>query len=405
VHVPGDLLDLIVLILAAVFAGTGYRQGLIMAVANLIGFIGGALAGALVAGPISRALVSAEPWQAFTAILVIFIAAIIGMLLISALGGAVRSRVRARRLAVLDSVGGAAVNVIAVVLVAWLIGVAVVRAPLPGMAAEVSHSLVLRRVDAMLPPAALDFPAFAPLSLMVGDGAAVFEALGADSAESVPTPNRAVLSSPGAEDSPSVVHVEGFAPDCAGSGVMSEGSGFVISPGYVLTNAHVVAGVTQDLTVTTVSGKRYRAEVMRYDITDDVAVLRVPRLTAPPLVFASQPAPRGTDVIMAGYPGRSGKFTLVPARIALRETAASRNIYGAGPWRPRKVYVVRTTVQKGNSGGPLIGQDGQVYGMVFGRSPNYADEGYALTAGDVTADVLVGENASAPVRPGHCLPS
>ncbi len=89
---PGDFLDLILVVLAAAFAVAGYRQGFIIGVLSFAGFVGGVAIGAIFAPRISRALASSLNLQAFLAILVVFGAAVVGMLLASGLGVAVRSR-------------------------------------------------------------------------------------------------------------------------------------------------------------------------------------------------------------------------------------------------------------------------------------------------------------------------
>jgi uncharacterized membrane protein required for colicin V production len=145
--VPGDLLDLILIVLAAAFAVAGYRQGFIIGVLSFAGFIGGVAVGAIFAPRISRAMASSLPWQAFVAIIVVFAAAVIGMVIASGLGVAVRSRVRGRPATFLDSLGGAAVNVVAVLLVAWLIGSFVAYSPFPEISGQVNDSAVLKAVD------------------------------------------------------------------------------------------------------------------------------------------------------------------------------------------------------------------------------------------------------------------
>ena len=82
----------------------------------------------------------------------------------------------------------------------------------------------------------------------------VFGALGAEPALTVAPPNPAVLASAGLVRSRnSIVKVMGIAPTCQRR---IEGSGFVISPQHILTNAHVVAGVTEQQTVTTRLGAK-----------------------------------------------------------------------------------------------------------------------------------------------------
>ncbi|MGH3277037.1 MAG: MarP family serine protease [Streptosporangiaceae bacterium] len=396
---PGDVLDLILIVLAAAFAVAGYRQGFIIGVLSFIGFVGGVAVGALFAPRISHALASSLPWQAFIAILVVFATAVLGMVVASGLGVTIRSRVRGRPATVLDSLGGAAVNVAAVLLVAWLIGSFVAYSPFPEISGQVNNSAVLKAVDKVVPRDALSLPVFPPLRSLLTSGpyTQVFSALGAESALAVPAPDRAVLHSAGlARARASIVKIVGVAPSCERR---IEGSGFVIAPGRVLTNAHVVAGVTQGQTVSTVSNRSFRATVVLYDPRIDVAVLSVPGLQAPPLRFAG-PAGYGASAIVAGYP-LDQPFTADPARLDVAESAAGPNIYQNSQVR-RQIYPIRAEVRPGNSGGPLLAPDGKVYGVVFAAAVSLKNTGYALTASEVAGDVTSGEHSSAPVSTQAC---
>jgi S1-C subfamily serine protease len=397
--VPGDLLDLILIVLAAAFAVAGYRQGFIIGVLSFIGFIGGVAVGAIFAPRISRALASSLPWQAFIAILVVFGAAVLGMVVASSLGVTIRSRVRGRPATVLDSLGGAAVNVVAVLLVAWLIGSFVAYSPFPEISGQVNNSVVLKAVDRVVPHDALSLPGFPPLRSLLTSGpyTQVFSALGAESALGVPAADPAVLKSAGlAADRDSIVKIVGIAPSCERR---IEGSGFVISPGHVLTNAHVVAGVTQGPDVYTADNREYPATVVLYDPQIDIAVLDVPGLQAPALRFAGAAA-YGAGAIVAGYP-LDHPFTAGAARLDVAESAIGPNIYQDSQVR-RQIYPIRALVRPGNSGGPLLAPDGEVYGVVFAAAVSLKDTGYALTAAEVAGDAARGEHDTAPVSTEAC---
>jgi S1-C subfamily serine protease len=397
--VPGDLLDLILIVLAAAFAVAGYRQGFIIGVLSFVGFIGGVAVGAIFAPRISRALASSLPWQAFIAILVVFGAAVLGMVVASSLGVTIRARVRGRPATVLDSLGGAAVNVVAVLLVAWLIGSFVAYSPFPEISGQVNNSVVLKAVDRVVPHDALSLPGFPPLRSLLTSGpyTQVFSALGAESALGVPAPDPAVLKSAGlAADRDSIVKIVGIAPSCERR---IEGSGFVISPGHVLTNAHVVAGVTQGPDVYTADNREYPATVVLYDPQIDIAVLDVPGLQAPALRFAGAAA-YGAGAIVAGYP-LDHPFTAGAARLDVAESAIGPNIYQDSQVR-RQIYPIRALVRPGNSGGPLLAPDGEVYGVVFAAAVSLKDTGYALTAAEVAGDAARGEHDTAPVSTEAC---
>jgi S1-C subfamily serine protease len=394
--VPGDLLDLILIALAAAFAVAGYRQGFIIGVLSFVGFLGGAAVGAAFSPTIARALVSGAARQALVAIVVVFLAAMVGQLVASLAGAAMRARVTWRPVAFVDAVGGAIVSVISVLLIAWLIGSAVANAPFPAVAGQVGGSVVLRGVDSFMPPTAhVMFSDFRRL-LASGPYTQVFGALGAEGMLNVPPPDPGVVTSPGVRRArPSVVKITGMAPSCSRN---LEGSGFVFAPQRVLTNAHVVAGVRGGPMVIA-GGRSLPARVVLFDPGRDVAVLYVPGLRARSLSFTPQ-ASRGDNAIVAGYP-RNRRFTAVAARIGSEQPANSPDIYQTHTVT-RNIYAVRAVVQPGNSGGPLLAPSGSVYGVVFAAALDVRDTGYALTAGEVSSDVSAGRAATAPVSTGDC---
>ena len=400
---PGDFLDLILVGVIAAFAVAGYRQGFIIGVLSLAGFIAGVGIGAFIAPGISRALAGSESWRAFVAILVVFGMAVVGMLVASGIGVAVRSQLTGRTTTLVDSLGGAAVNIFAVVIVAWLIGSFVDNASaFPSVARQVNNSAVLRAVDRVMPQSALYLPVFPQLRSLLNSGiySPVFNAIGAESGVTLPAPDPSLVKSAAlTRVKPSIVMITGTATSCSQT---IEGSGFVISPGHVLTNAHVVAGVNLGLMVTTYTGAKYPARVVLYDPERDLAVLDVPGLTAPPLHFAGQ-ADDGTPATVVGYP-ESHPLAVVPARIGQYLTVGGPDIYQTGSVN-RQIYPIRAQVPgvlPGNSGGPLLSADGQVYGVVFAASTYYHDVGYALTAAEVESDVAAASYKYSPVSTQSC---
>src|SRR5215468_651320 len=287
--VSGDLLDLILVVLAAAFAVAGYRQGFIVGVLSCIGFLVGAAVGATFSPSVAKFLVHGTSQQA--------LAAMIGQLLASLLGVTVRSRVTWRPAATVDALGGAVVSVVSVLLIAWFIGSAVIYSPFPAVARQVRSSEVLRGVGQFMPPAAMSmFSDFRHL-LDKSPYTQVFGPLGVNGALNVGPGNPAVVNKPAVQkDKNSIVKIRGVARSC---NKRLEGSGFVISRAYVLTNAHVVAGVNADLSIVTANGTQHQAIVVRFDPQVDLAVLYVPGLPAPPLRFASASASREDNAIVA----------------------------------------------------------------------------------------------------------
>jgi S1-C subfamily serine protease len=396
--VPGDLLDLILLVLAAAFAVSGYRQGFIIGALSFIGFLIGAAIGALLAPRIASAITSNTAQQALIAVVTVFVVAMLGQLIASAVGAALRSRVTWRPVTYLDAAGGAVVSVVSVLLIAWLVGSALQNAPFPTITRQVDNSVVLKGVDRVMPSAAQTmFSDFRRL-LASGPYPEVFGGLGMESPLSVAPPQSKYLSYPSIRrDAASIVKVMGTAPSCSRE---IEGSGFVVSPDHVLTNAHVVAGVTQGPNVYAPNGGAYSAKVVFFDPKGDIAVLYVPGLNVPPLHFAPL-ASTGANAVVAGYPEDHG-FTLRAATIGAVQDTTVPDIY-QNAIVTRQIYALRALIQPGNSGGPLIDPlDGKVYGVVFAAAVGVKDVGYALTAGDMANDVHTGENSLTPVSTQVC---
>jgi S1-C subfamily serine protease len=395
--VSGDLLDLILVVLAAAFAVAGYRQGFIVGVLSCIGFLAGAAVGATFSPSVATFLVHGPSQQALVAIILVFITAMVGQLLASLLGVVARSHVTWRPVAMVDSLGGAAVSVLSVLLIAWFIGSAVVNAPFPAVARQVRSSQVLRGVNDFMPPGALTmFSDFRHL-LDKSPYTQVFGALGINGSANVPPPDKAVLNWPAVEkDRNSIVKITGEAKTCNRS---LEGSGFVISPQHVLTNAHVVAGMTNGPYVGYGGINMRPAKVVLFDPNTDAAILYVPGLPAPPLRFAGQAA-RGSGAVVAGYP-ENGEFRAAPARVGSQWSANGPNIYQTGSVT-RAIYAVRATVEPGNSGGPLLAKNGKVYGVIFAASTTTRNTGFALTASAVQAAVRAGAHATVGVPTRGC---
>ncbi|WP_344969503.1 MarP family serine protease [Salinactinospora qingdaonensis] len=391
------MLDALLTVLVFVFAMSGYRQGFIVGVLSFAGFIGGGVLAALGAPSIIQNLVERPSQQALLAIAVVFLAAALGQFLASYLGALVRNRVTWNSARVLDAMGGALVSALSVVLVAWLIGSALANSAIPYLDTQVRNSHILNAVDRVLPNSAQMW--FSTFRSIVDQSAfpQVFSGLGASEPAEVAAPNPNVLTTEELRDSSrSVVKVLGTAPSCQRR---VEGSGFVYAPERVITNAHVVAGVRDELSVTTRTGRRLSASVVLYDPQQDIAVLHVPGMQLEPLDFELQ-AQKGDDAVVAGFPRNNG-FTVVPARIRAEQTAQGPDFYHSQQVS-REIYQVRATVRPGNSGGPLLAPDGDVYGVVFAAATDDQDTGYVLTAEEVAGNAEQGRTATAPVSTQQC---
>ena len=241
--------------------------------------------------------------------------AVIGQFVASSIGAAMRSTVTWRSATALDSIGGALVSVVSFLLIAWVVGSVLNGSPFPLVDGQVNNSLVLQTVDRFVPsPARTMFSDFRRLLATNSTYSEVFSKIGAERIVDIPAPDSSVLDSRGyLAARASVVRIHGIAPTCS---LSIEGSGFVISPDHILTNAHVVAGVTEHQIVTTASGQIHNATVVLYDPQVDIAVLGTsPTSTCPRFAVRRASTNPSDNAIVAGYPLDSQTLNAVAARI------------------------------------------------------------------------------------------
>lgn len=394
----GDLLDLALIVVAVAFAVSGYRQGFIVGALSFIGFVGGAFLGAQFGPTIAKALVSGSTQQDIIAVVLLIGFAILGQFIASSVGTALRQGITSRSSTTVDSVGGSAVSILSMLLIAWSIGSVLTASQFPVVVQQVNNSAVLKTMDTVMPsPAKTMFSDFRRM-LASGPFPQVFSGIGSTRLLSVPAPDPNVVNSPGYDAARSrVVKIQGTAPSCNRD---IEGSGFVYAPDHIITNAHVVAGVNGGPVVSTMSGTQYHAQVVFYDPQVDIAVLDVPGLNLAPLSFANPPGKAGDSAVVAGYP-LNHPFTQVPARIGDVQEAQGPDIYQTGTVN-RQIYELKGVVQPGNSGGPLLSPNGTVYGVIFAAAVGQSDTGFALTASEVAADANSGRTATTPVSTQGC---
>jgi S1-C subfamily serine protease len=212
----------------------------------------------------------------------------------------------------------------------------------------------------------------------------------------VDAPDAALVSdSVVADAAPSVVKIRAVAPSCK---EIHEGSGVVVAPNHVMTNAHVVAGAEN--VSASLDGREFVATVVSFDPNIDIALLRVPDLLSPPLAFADAVAAGGTDGLMLGFPGDE-PFAAAPAKV--REVIELRgpDIFHTTTVT-REAYVLRGHVVPGNAGGPLMDMNGHVLGIVFGAAADDRDTAFALTARQV-APFATPPGDGQPVATGACV--
>lgn len=388
-----NVLDWVLVVVAGTYALSGYWQGFVTGAFATLGLLAGGFFGVWLA-PV--ALGNAQPGLGVSlgALLIVILSASIGQAVLQWLGARIRDRITWQPVRAVDAIGGAALSAAAVLVVAWVLGVAVSGSRLSVVTPAVRSSVVLAKVDQVLPDRATE--ALHAFNTVVGTTffPRYLEPFAPEQIVSVPAGDPRTLNDPDVRAAQeSVVKVFG-ANDC-GRGV--EGTGFLYAPGRVMTNAHVVAGV--DDPEVEVDGDRVRATVVHYDPDLDVAVLAVQTRGVPTLEFSRQVEEKQAVAVL-GFP-QDGPYDVQSGRVRAQQRLRSPDIYGEGTVI-REVLSLRALVRPGNSGGPVIDTDGRVVGVVFAASVTDKQTGYALTASQVAETASVGASATGRVDTGAC---
>jgi S1-C subfamily serine protease len=392
-----NLLDVLLLLAVAVFSVSGYQRGLVAGFVSLAGFVGGALVGVWALPFILGNVPPGTTQATVVALLTVLVPAALGQAAAAPLGWRLRDAISWTPVRWADGVGGVVVNALAVLVVGWVAASALSVSPSPALNQTIRGSQVLGTVQDRMPDQAATWFNDATGALTTAGFPPVFNPFEHEpgAAEVEPSGDSVTRAATQAAKR-STVKVEGVSgTDVNARG--QEGSGFVYTDERVMTNAHVVSGVSEPTVRVGGVGLRYPAEVVLFDPTTDVAVLAVPGLKAPALEFAGD-ASRGTPGVVAGYP-ENGSLDLRAAAVAQRVQAQGQDIYG-DDLSSRDIYAIRSTVRPGNSGGPLLSKDGRVLGVIFARSTSDADTGYALTVDQVVDHARKGARANREVDTG-----
>lgn len=387
-----NALDWVLILLALLYALSGYWQGLIAGAFATLGLLFGGVIGVWVA-PLILGSVSPSIWVSLTAVVLVLFVALVGQAAFQMIGVRARNAIRWQPIRALDAVGGSILSALAVLVVAWALGVAVSGTDIPGLSAMVRNSHVLGEVNSLMPQSAQQ--TLRAFDRVVGTQFPRYlEPFAQEDIVSAGPPppgigRNAAVQQAGA----SVFRV--LSNNSCGQGI--EGTAFLYAPGHLMTNAHVVAGV-RDPNVK-VDGQYVSARVVYYNPDLDIAVLSVPNLRGPSLHFDRNGTP-GEPAAVLGFP-ENGPYNVQPARIRADQRLRSPDIYGNGNVI-RQVFSVRGRIRPGNSGGPLVSAQGNVLGVVFAASVSDSQTGYALTADQVSGAAAQGLTSSQTVGTGGC---
>jgi len=385
------LVDIIIIIFLISALLRGREVGFVQQLLSTVGFFGGLLLGAtleprtvqLAHTALSRSLITLA-----TTLGLAFIFLGIG----EHLGMSIKHRFQLWHLDRYDNFMGSLLGAVSLLIAVWLSASILTTLPFPGLQSSIRSSKIVSFLSANLPPAP---NIVADLGHLINPNGfpQVFSGNEPSPPAKISLPQSSALQAAVDKDKLAVVKVEG-----QGCGGVVEGSGFVIGSDLVATNAHVVAGIEHPFVQD--SNGLHNVTVLWFDPNLDFAVLRVPNLAGGPLVLNPNQVSNGTPAAVIGYPGGGG-LKAGTASVIDEFLADGRNIYDQGTTE-RDVYEIAADIIPGNSGGPLITEDGSVIGIVFAESVTYNHVGYALTLGQIISEIHQAEAQNQVVSTGNC---
>ena len=374
-------LDWILLGLVALMALQGWRAGFIGGVFSLVGFV----AGALLAARFVPSLLpdgKASPYAPLAALAGAACGGAILASIFEAVGGRLRRLIPLPFLGKIDGVFGLVLGAVLALGGVWLLGVVLIKVPAAsGLRGEVRSSKLLAAMNQVLPPGDQvlgAIAAFDPLPL-----------IGGPATDGVAAPPTSLAADPGVAQARSkVVRIRASA-----CGFSVEGSGWISSSGFVVTNAHVVAGDSSPSVELSDRVRTIRGHVVVFDSHNDIAVVSLGQGGGSGLSLGSD-STYGSPAAILGYP-LDGPFNAAPARLGATVESITDDAYGNGPVR-RLIVVIRGKIRPGNSGGPVVSANGSVIAMVYARtSGNGPAGGYGIPPSEIRKALLRAESGAA----------
>jgi S1-C subfamily serine protease len=384
-------IDLLIILMVGGGIYRGWLSGFTQQFWSSIGFLCGLLIGRLLS-PFTLNLAHSAENRTVVTLITFLGSALIFLTIGEYIGIRLKHRLKDHQLNKIDNGLGSLVSVVGAVFGIWLIASLINAMPYTGLRDTVKGSHIVSGLNQVLPPAPT---VIASLGRLIDPNGFPDVFIGSEPIprNDVNLPGLGDFQAAVNADKNSVVRIKG-----QGCGGIVTGSGFVVGNGLVATNAHVIAGIktpyVQDV------GGTNKSTVIWFDPDLDFAILRTDALAGKALNISSAAIRPGTPAAVLGYPG-GGDFNAGAAAVLDQINASGRNIYGTGHTL-RQVYEVKARVVPGNSGGPLILQDGSVIGVVFAESTTYDHVGYALTTTKVISEINQSKALSQPVSTGKC---
>ncbi|WP_426996924.1 MarP family serine protease [Pseudarthrobacter sp. N5] len=387
------VLDLALIMTLLSYLIYGLRNGFLVTLGGIAGFAAGAVA-AFLAVPLVSDFVNDSGWRLTAIVAAAVVLMGLGHALGTMIGRKIRSAVRITPLRTVDRLVGGGVNLVVSALVMSMLAFSISSLGVPFVSQQLAESKVIRFIDGLTPTPVKTTMAQLR-STVIGNGIPTLIE-GRGQGQPVAAPNASTDTPALNKAAESVLKIAGTAFQC---GQNQTGSGFVVSPGRVVTNAHVVAGVSQPV-VEIPGGGAMPGRVVYFDSQRDLAVLAVDGLPSTPLGL-SPDLPAGSQAAFAGYP-HGGPLQSKPATVQDITTVLVPDIYGNNP-SADEVYRLAGDVQPGNSGGPLLTTEGLVAGVIFAKTTSDAALGFAIPMIDLNPVAAQAPGLSRAVSSGQCI--
>ncbi|MCL5113169.1 MAG: MarP family serine protease [Patescibacteria group bacterium] len=370
----GTLIDIALVVVLIISLFRGWKIGFIQQLFSGVGFFGGLFLGSLIEPHFINLAHSVES-RTLVALLCTLGMAFIFLTIGEFIGIHLKNiGLHSKIINSFDNILGSIISLVISLLIIWLIAIVLSSLSIPGLQSIINSSKIITTLNNNLPNAPT---VLSDLGSIINPNGFPKVFLGGEpnlNNNNASLPSLSKFQVAISQDQNSVVKIEGL-----GCGGLVEGSGFVIGPNLVATNAHVIAGVNK-IFVYDNNGST-RATPIYFNPNLDFAILRLSNLTDKPLVIDSNTLNNDSPTAFLGYPG-GGPLSIKPSLVLAEIQAYGLNIFGQGN-TSRSVYELKADVMPGNSGGPLINQQGQVVGIIFAKSTSYNNVGYALSANQI----------------------
>ena len=388
------VLDVFLFLVLIGYVLYGFSTGLVRSLSAIVGIVAGAFAAILVI-PLLSSWIPVPQVRVVASIVLVFVLLAAGHYVGMLVGGLLGRGVRASGLRIIDRVLGAVLSGVVAAVVVSVVASSIGSLGVPFLSPLIASSGVLRTIDSYTPdPAKALIAQLRSVVTQQGVPGIVAALGGPTTAPEIPSTSTTSAALDRAAQS--VVRIVGNAYAC---GQSQSGSGFVVSTDRVVTNAHVVAGVTEP--VVEVPGEASRpGRVVYFDPENDLAVIAVEGLPAAPLRLTGTLS-AGDTAVTDGYP-LGGPFSSGAAKVISVTSPRVDNIYGTGS-TSREIYTLAADVQEGDSGGPVLTRTGRVAGVVFARSENTDNIGYAMTPAALAPVAADASTMKKAVSSGNCV--